>query len=195
MTTTLLRRDHVTLLARIVAGLAAGWLTLATLYLVGARLLPRDAQGAAAIAFAAVSVLVGVVVFRLTRPMRPRPATPQELEQGFDVHLSGNYLAILVMLSLISFGIGGILLWLRTRRYPRRVDPRGMTLRDGRFLTWNELTESRAAPRQFLGVPLGQRWRLKFGDTEAIVSESALAEGPTVMHFLVRQAAEQVMKS
>ncbi len=65
-----------------------------------------------------------------------------------DVRLAQDYRVWMWLLLPLTFGAGTFALWLRARRWPRRVDETGILLRDGRFVLWHDITRLGVTQRQ-----------------------------------------------
>jgi hypothetical protein len=125
--------------ARILASLAAGWLTVVAEIGLFLRIFPKNYMDFMAGLAILIGLIVSVVVWRATERWLPRRATESELAQGFEVHLGPNLLAVMILFGIVSFGIFALLFWLFARRMPRRLDPQGMTLRNGGRIAWKEV--------------------------------------------------------
>ena len=85
----------------------------------------------------------------------------------------------LVLLGVISAGILTIMLLVQLRSWPRRLDQEGMTLRDGTFLPWNELTDG--IQTRSAGV---EQIRLSFGATQVPIL-AGMGPQPALRNFLL----------
>jgi hypothetical protein len=92
----------------------------------------------------------------------------------------------MILLGLVSFGIFALLYWWFARRLPRKLDPEGMTLRNGQRLAWRDVAAVRQVQVIRGGVPVGQRWEVVAGPVQAVIVPAYLAEGKAVIQFLAR---------
>jgi len=176
----------MTLIARLVVAIVTGWLAAGCAIAVFLQLFSRSQMNYLGV----VAVLLGLCVvgacWRATRTWGPRRATPAELEKGLDVHLGYPFLTYLVLIGILTFGIFGLVFWLQTRRWPRRLDPEGMTLRNGVRLSWNEITEVTGRVRTLGRVPVNTWWEVRAGMVRTDIVPNSLAEGKAVLEFLSR---------
>ena len=172
--------------ARILALVVAGWFTAGVAVFLLQKFFPKEHMDALAGVAVVLGLVVAVVVWRATRPWVPRPATEAELTQGFDVHLGSNLVALMILLGLVSFGIFALLFWWFARRLPRKLDPEGMTLRNGQRLAWRDVAAVRQTQVIRGGVPVGHRWEVVAGPVQAVIVPAYLAEGKAVLEFLGR---------
>jgi hypothetical protein len=98
----------------------------------------------------------------------------------------------MILLGLVSFGIFAVLYWWFARRLPRRLDPEGMTLRNGQRLAWRDVTAVRQVQVIRGGVPVGQRWEIVAGPVIAVIVPVYLAEGKAVIQFLERMLGQNL---
>ncbi|MEI8258372.1 MAG: hypothetical protein WCJ30_22070, partial [Deltaproteobacteria bacterium] len=79
-------------------------------------------------------------------PARPAP---------MDVRLAASSWVMLVFVGVFTFGVGALGLLLTWRRFPRRMDADGLTLRSGRSFRWSELTLRRRVAAHRPSLVLG----------------------------------------
>jgi hypothetical protein len=106
------------------------------------------------------------------------------LADGFDVHLGYPFLTFLVFIGILTFGMFALLFWLQTRRWPKRLDPEGMTLRNGDRLSWKDVTEVTCGARTLGGIPVNTWWEVRAEKVRAGIVPNSLAEGRAVLEFL-----------
>jgi len=174
------------MLGRILAALVAAWLITAALIGLCLAVFPKSAMDALAAVAVGIGVITAVFVWRATKRWAPRKATEFELQQGFDVHLGPNLLAVMFLVGVPSFGIFALLFWYLARSMPRRVDPLGMTLRDDRRIAWNDVVSVREVRVRKAGIPIGRRWEVSSASVTGNVVPVYLREGKAVLEFLSR---------
>ena len=55
------------------------------------------------------------------------------------VHLTRKMKVLFWVLLPFTLGIGTLVMWLRLRRYPERLDSAGITLRSGQRIWWSDI--------------------------------------------------------
>lgn len=101
------------------------------------------------------------------------------------VHYSGSYKVILWLVGFFTLGIGPLAMWLSTRSWPKELDGEGMTLRNGRRVRWDELTDiRRVTVVNNMGRRITGRLDLIFGKTKVQIVPQSLEEGPAIMSYL-----------
>jgi len=111
-----------------------------------------------------------------------------------EVSLSGSYKFVMCLVGLCTFGLGAVVMWLSARSWPRVLDAEGITLRSGRRMAWDDLTDVRKVtvvdPNR--GRRVTGRLDLVFGRKKARVVPQSLRQGPEVMAFLTDALGQQV---
>jgi hypothetical protein len=111
-----------------------------------------------------------------------------------DLHLKGSFVALMVVLGLMSCGLTPLLMWLvSVKDYPKALDAEGVTLRNGQKLPWKTLTEKkRLILRAKSGRQVVTGVGLVFGKTHVKIAPRVLAEGPRVLPYLSRILGEDL---
>ncbi|MEQ9321410.1 MAG: hypothetical protein RIF41_19760 [Polyangiaceae bacterium] len=69
--------------------------------------------------------------------------------QGTEVELAPTFWVVAIIGGVFTFGLLVPFLWWYAQRYPKVIDPEGVTLRDGRRFSWTELESvNRVSVRQ-----------------------------------------------
>ncbi|MFN0298879.1 MAG: hypothetical protein ACKVQU_00845 [Burkholderiales bacterium] len=103
------------------------------------------------------------------------------------LHSSMGMRALLGILMMISCGTAHLALRTLRRSWPRRVDPEGITLTDGRRFDWSELCAVQPLNVFIHGIPVARRIDLVFRDTTVQVFPESYREGRRVLAFLERR--------
>ncbi|MEQ8187423.1 MAG: hypothetical protein ABRQ39_05570 [Candidatus Eremiobacterota bacterium] len=102
-----------------------------------------------------------------------------------DVHLSGSFISIMIIGGLCSFGVAAIVMWFSSACWPAVVDEEGITLRNKKRVSWNELT---AIQPVRVVSPSGRRITgrldLMFGKIAVKIVPQSIKEGQEVMDFI-----------
>lgn len=102
-----------------------------------------------------------------------------------DIHVNGFYKVVMFFATVFTLGLGGIGMWLQMRIWPSRIDKEGIALRNGKHVTWGELTDTRAVtvvnPR---GNRITGRLELVFGKTKVKIVPQSLKEGQSVIVYI-----------
>ncbi len=106
--------------------------------------------------------------------------------ESIEVRTNRGFKLLMLGLGLISLGFLPLLMWwMSTRKYPRRIDTDGVTLRSGERLNWANLT---GVHRTLVKVPGGGRYvaviDLRFGKRLAKVALATLADRSRVLAFI-----------
>jgi hypothetical protein len=174
----------MTAIARLFVSLIAGFVVVGLTMALFLRLFSQQQMEYMAFVPVGFGLLTLVLCWRSTRSWRPRRLTPAEMAGGFDVHLSKPFLTFLVVIGIITFGTFAVVFWMATRRWPSRIDPEGMTLRNGHRLAWQDVTEVTMLVKRIGGAAVNKSWRIRGGGVTAEVVPRSLAEGPSVREFL-----------
>lgn len=176
----------MTLIARIVVAFAAGWAVAGVAIGLFLKGFPRSAMDALAVVAVLLGLGAAAVCWRATRKWGPRKATPEELISGLDVHLGWPFITFVTLIGLVSFGMLALPFWLISRRWPKRVDPEGITLRNGTRLAWRDITENISGSKRLGGVPVNEWWELRGPNVRVSIVPNSLAEGQAVLEFTSR---------
>ena len=103
------------------------------------------------------------------------------------LHLSMGMRALLGILMMISCGPDHPALRTSRRSWPRRVDPEGITLTDGRRFDWNELCAVQPLNIFVHRIAVARRIDLVFRNTTVQVFPESFREGRKVLAFLERR--------
>ncbi len=102
-----------------------------------------------------------------------------------DVHFSGSFISIMIIGGLFSFGVAAIGMWFSSRCWPSVVDEDGITMRNKKRVSWNELTAIQpvrvvsSSGRRITG-----RLDLVFGKTTVKIVPHSIKDGQDVMDFI-----------
>src|SRR3954468_5049272 len=58
-----------------------------------------------------------------------------------DVHLSRFFVGVMIIAGIFTCGVAPLLMWFSARKFPRAIDPEGLTLRNGTRLLWSDLSD------------------------------------------------------
>ena len=99
-----------------------------------------------------------------------------------DVSLAPGFKMIRMILTVCTLGVGWFIMTLSARSWPRRVDDAGMTLRSGKQVSWDDLSDvRRVMVVDQLGRRVTGRLELIFGKTTAKIVPQSLIPGHQVM--------------
>ncbi len=102
-----------------------------------------------------------------------------------DVELSGFYKSVIIFVAIFTLGIGGIAMWLQLRTWPKHIDSKGITLRNGRYLSWEEFTNKKdVAVVNQRGNQIASRVELYFGKTVVRIVVPSLKNGNAIVQFV-----------
>ena len=174
----------MTTIARLLAALVAFCLVAGIAVFACLKFFSKDSMNYLAVGAIVLGLVAAAACWRSTRNWGPRSATPAEMASGFDVHLGYPYLTFLAVMGVMTFGLILPPFWIQTRRYPRRLDPDGMTLRNGRRVRWGDVTGVTQFVKRLGGVSVNKSWELCAGEVKVLILPNALAEGEGVKEFL-----------
>lgn len=105
-----------------------------------------------------------------------------------EVHLSRSYKQIMGCGGVLSLGLVPLMMWVSAMNWPRLLDDEGITLRSGKRLSWDMLTDIRRVTvvDAETGARVTGRLELVFGRITAKVVPHSLQEGQEVLSFLTR---------
>lgn len=99
-----------------------------------------------------------------------------------DVSLAPGFKMIRMILTVCTLGLGWFIMTLSARSWPRRVDDAGITLRSGKTVRWDDLTDTRRVMVvDERGRRMTGRLELIFGKTTVKVVPQSLIPGHQVM--------------
>ena len=176
----------MTTISRLFAALVAFWLVAGTSVFACVKIFPKEQMDYLAVGAIVLGLVAAGTCWRRTRNWGPRSATREELDSGLDVHLGYPFLTFMAVLGAITFGMMALFFWIQSRRFPKRLDPDGMTVRNGSRFRWNEVTEISKGIKRLGGVPINKWWELRAGKVKASIVPNSLAEGKAVQEFLAR---------
>ncbi len=108
-----------------------------------------------------------------------------------EIKLSGFYKSVIVIAGIFTLGIGALAMWLQLRSWPKRIDAEGITLRNGKHLTWGEFTEKRnVTVINQMGHQMASRVELVFGKTIVRIVAPSLKNGYEVISYV-----DQILQS
>lgn len=111
-----------------------------------------------------------------------------------EVHLAPAYRMLMWILGFFTFGVGAFGLWLTARKWPRRLDDSGITLRNGKLFAWSALTDiiRVTVVRHEGGGRMTGRLDLQFGRYRVSIVPQSLVEGPAVMAWLSEKLGQEL---
>lgn len=171
------------IVVRLIVALAAGWLVAAGEIAVFLQLFARDQMDRMGVIAVALGLVSAGICWRRTRSWVPRRATDGELANGFNVHFGWPFVIFLVLIGAPSLGVLTVPFWISARRWPRSLDPEGMTLRNRARLLWRDVTGITQPCRRLGGARVNTWWRIQAGNVHAEVVPNSLAEGKAVLEF------------
>lgn len=171
---------------RVMLGLACGWLVVLPLIWYSLKVFSRSQMDIVAAVIVGIGLVVAGIVWWYSRRLAYRAISEAELQNGFDVHLSLNYWVLMIGFGIITLGTFGLFFWIAARRFPKRLDLQGITLRTGSFHAWNEITQVTRIKKSISHIPVTTAWQLEFGNQKADIVARSLREGAGVMQFLSR---------
>jgi hypothetical protein len=114
----------------------------------------------------------GVVAAPMPAP-QASPALPQ-----LQVGLGAGFIAYEIFMGLITLGVTALIThFFITARWPRVIDPQGVTLRSGKRLAWKDLTDVNRVRLRIYGARAGGRVEFLFGKEKMIVVPVSLDNG------------------
>jgi len=113
--------------------------------------------------------------------------------EKLEVHLSRSYKFTLWLVGIFTLGIGALGMWLSARSWPKVLDQQGMTLRNGKRVEWNQLSDvKRVTVVNELGRRVTGRLELTFGKTKTKIVPQSLAEGQAALDYISQIVGEEV---
>lgn len=178
--------------SRLVVSLASAWFVVALIIVIGKSMVDRSTMGVVAGAGLVLGLIVAVVCWRATRNWAPRRATAEELANGLDIHFGYPYLTFLVCTAIPTLGLLPLGFLSQTRRWPKRMDPEGLTLRNGTRLSWSEIHDTTLHQRRMDGVPVNRWCELHAKDFRISIIPNALAEGRGALEFASKMLGQDL---
>jgi hypothetical protein len=124
----------------------------------------------------------------LEKPPEPQ-ADPEEVAP-IEVRASTIFNATLIIGGLLSCGLVGVMLLVVSRNMPRRMDARGLRLRNGKRFGWADLTLKKRVAANDEGMVLGYDLIAPDG-TGIRLAEGAFADGAAVVAYALDRMAER----
>ncbi len=172
---------------RIILALVAGFLVTGAMLTVASKNFPREHMDSIALMIVGIGLIIAGIVFWFTRSLAYRKLTDDELQHGFEVHLSLTYWVMMIGLSIITLGLLGPVIWLASRHFPKRLNREGIVLRTGQQFAWGSLSQITKVQKNLSNVSVHSYWRLEFGEGQvANIAPRDLREGTGVMQYLTR---------
>ena len=171
---------------RIALALFSGWLVAVILIGSALQIFSRSQMDMVAAVSVGIGLIVAGIVWRYSRSLAYRAISETEMQNGFDVHLSLSYWVIIIGFGVLTLGTFGLFFWMTSRRFPKRLEPQGITLRNGSFHAWSKITQVTRIQKSIGHVPVTTAWQLEFGNQKADIVARSLREGTVVMQFLSR---------
>lgn len=180
---------------RLIISIVAGWLTAGMIVLIGTVARKRgliDGPAMNVLAFGALIVgfCLLIFVFRKTSGIGIQTVSREEAENGFDVHLSLPFLAFTFAIGIVTLGVTAIPFWVMSRRFPRRVDREGLTLRNGTLIRWQDVSSVTKGVKTMGGTPIGVWYDLETVSGKVPIIVNNLANGRAVLNFCSRQLGQ-----
>lgn len=183
----------VTAVARLFVSFVSAWTVAGITIFVLYKSVDRSLMSKLAFVGIFLGLSVAVLCWRATRNWAPRRAMPEELDNGFEVHLSYPYLTFVTFLGIVTFGIFLLPFWIQSRRWPKQIDPQGMTLRNGSRLAWPEITNITKRRKTFGGSVVSVTYDFYAGVVQGTVVPNSLAEGWGVVEFASRALGRDLL--
>ena len=102
-----------------------------------------------------------------------------------DVTLAPSFKFVRTILTVCTLGLGWFIMTLSARSWPKRVDDRGMTLRSGKQVAWDDLSDvRRVMVVDEKGRRMTGRLELVFGKTTVKIVPQSLIPGHEVMQAI-----------
>ena len=136
-----------------------------------------------------MGIVIGTLCWRATRPIAGLQDDPGT---ELDIHFGAGFLTVWLLLGVVSFGAMALGFWMHTRRWPKRMDLEGMTLRNGKRLPWKQITSITKGVKTLGGVPVNVWWQLQAGKVRAEIVPRSLAEGRAALQFASRALGRQL---
>lgn len=107
-------------------------------------------------------------------------------DETIEVTLSATYYAMMATLGVLTLGLFFLAAWFTSRKYPRRIGPAGIELRDGRVYPWSRV--QRAVRPRYGNRAATTAIQIVFDDgTYTTTSADALTQHARIRDLLVRR--------
>ncbi len=105
--------------------------------------------------------------------------------EPIEVELAPGYKMLMLILALVTCGVGWVALWATARSWPKVVDGEGITTRGGKRVFWTELdAQQRVSAVDHLGRRISGRLDLVFGKTRVAIVPQSIVPAQQVMDVL-----------
>ncbi len=102
-----------------------------------------------------------------------------------EVKLNRFYKVIMVFSTVFTLGIGGIIMWLQTRSWPKLIDEQGITTRGGKRFMWDQVKNIYPViVRNHRGNRIGGRVEIEFEKKKIRVVPQSLENGWGVVDYI-----------
>jgi len=113
--------------------------------------------------------------------------------EPLDVAIAPHYKKLQVLLAFVTCGVGWIALHLSSRSWPARISEKGMTLQNGKKVSWAKLDDvKQVTVVDERGRRVTGRLDLRFGKTTAKIVPQSIVPGQTVMDYISAILGERI---
>ena len=109
-----------------------------------------------------------------------------------EVQTKGSTVVLMILLGVLTLGVGPLLVWLQQRNWPCRVDASGITTRSGRQIPWAAFTHMTYSRTRMASGYEVERYDLYGPKTHVIVPTELLVDGPRVVELILRYLPDAV---
>lgn len=109
-----------------------------------------------------------------------------------DVQTKGSTTCLMILLGVLTLGIGPLLVSLQQRNWPRRVDAGGITTRGGKHIPWSAFTHMTYSRTRLASGYEVERYDLYGPKAHVIVPTERLVNGPQVVAAILHYLPEAV---
>src|SRR5258706_15969830 len=116
------------------------------------------------------------------------------MRDRIDVSFSGAYVGMMVVLGVLTLGLGVLLMFFQTRGWPRVLDREGLTLRNGRRYTWDQCTNTEGVRVNLggTGARIAGRLDLYFGTEVVHVVPVSIDPSAQIIAFIGQAIGREV---
>ena len=102
-----------------------------------------------------------------------------------DIHPKKGYWIFMIIGGLFSFGVITIVLWFGSRKWPKRIDTQGITLRNGKTYLWSQLSSVHPVTVvNSRGNRVTGRLDLAFGKDRVSIVPQSIQEGYRAITYI-----------
>lgn len=115
--------------------------------------------------------------------------------ERLELRLKAGFIVLLVVLGVMSCGLTPLIIWLVSiKDYPRLLDAAGVTLRNGKQVSWRELTRRQKVVVQRGSLRYVSGIVLNFGKTTVKIAPRVLVEGNRVLPYISQVLGEDLTR-